>query len=132
MENVNGLLATELSRAIEKMKTMDPKDPGYKSACEAVATLQRARLEEEKLQMEDRQHGDDLAFREMENEAASEVAKQEKKKFRIRTILDAAGVLIPAALYTYFGIKGFKFEQTGSFCSTTNRANFMNLFKFRK
>ena len=132
MNDINNMLEEELSRAIEKMKTLKPEDPGYRSAAEAVATLQRARLEEEKLQMEDRQHGDSLALKEMENEVALEETKLEKKKFRIRAILDGAAIVIPAALYGYFGFKGFKFEETGHICSNVNKWNLGNVFKFRK
>lgn len=132
MENVNGLIEEELARAVGHMKTMKPEDPGYKNAAEAIATLQRARLEEEKLEFEDRKNGDELALHQMEQENKAEEAKLERKKFRIRACLDAAAIVIPAGLYAFFGIKGFKFEETGTFCSTTNRANFMNMFKFRK
>lgn len=132
MENINSKIADELSRAIEHMKTLKPEDPGYKSAAEAVATLQKARLEEEKLEFEDRKNGDELELRTMEQENKAEEAKLERKKFRIRAVLDAAAIAVPALLYGYFGVKGFKFEESGTFCSTTNRANFMNLFKLRR
>lgn len=129
---VNKLIEEELERAIEKMRSMKPEDPGYKSAAEAVATLQKARMEEEKLTFEDRKNGDELALRTMEQEAKAEERAIEKRKFTIRCVLDGAAIVVPAALYTFFGIKGFKFEQTGSFCSTTAKQNFLNIFKFRK
>lgn len=132
MENITGLMESELARAVEHMKTLKPEDPGYKNAAEAVATLQKARLEEEKLEFEDRKNGDELALKQMEQDQAEKMAKIERKKFTIRTCLDAAAILIPAGLYAFFGVKGFKFEETGSFCSTTNRMNFSNMFKFRK
>lgn len=132
MENINRMIEAEQARAIEHMKTLKPEDPNYKTAAEAIATLQRARLEEERLEFEDRKNGDELILREEEQKQAEANAKLERKRFRIRACLDAAGILVPAALYTFFGVKGFKFEETGSFCSTTHRQNFANLFKFRK
>lgn len=132
MENVNGLIEEELARAIERMKSLKPEDPAYKSAAEAIATLQKARLEEDKLLFEDRRNGDELALHQMEQENKAEEAKLEKKKFRVRTCLDAAAIVVPAVLYAFFGIKGFKFEETGTFCSTTNRWNLGNIFRFRK
>ena len=98
---VNKLIEEELERAIEKMRSMKPEDPGYKSAAEAVATLQKARMEEEKLTFEDRKNGDELALRTMEQEAKAEEAKIEKRKFTIRCLLDGAAIVVPAALYAF-------------------------------
>jgi len=129
---VNKVLEEEIERAVEKMKNMKPEDPGYKSAAEAVATLQRARIDEEKLEFDDRKNGDELEFKYMERDAQVEVMKVEKRKFTIKCILDGAAIVVPAALYAFFGVKGFKFEQTGTFCSQTNKFNLGNIFKFRK
>ena len=60
MENINRMIEAEQARAIEHMKTLKPEDPNYKTAAEAIATLQRARLEEERLEFEDRKNGDEL------------------------------------------------------------------------
>lgn len=132
MSNVKSMIETEEARAIEKLKTMKPEDPGYKNAVEAIAVLQKARLEEEKNEFEDRKHGDELELRTMENEAKVEEAKIEKRRFILKTIIDGAAIVIPAGIYLFFGVKGFKFEQSGTFCSQTNKWNLGNVFKFRR
>ena len=132
MATVNNLIEDEMTRAIEQMKNLKPGDDQYNKAADAIATLQKARMEEEKLEFEDRKNGDELALKQMEQEQAEANAKIEKRKFTIRTCLDAAAIVLPMGVYAFFGVKGFKFEQTGSYCSNTNRWNLANIFKFRK
>ena len=91
--SVSNKIEEELTRALEKMENLDPDDEGYKRAAEAVATLQKARLEEEKLEFEDRRNGDELALKQIEHEQAEANLKLERKKFTIRTCLDAAAIV---------------------------------------
>ena len=132
MGKVNNMIEDEMARAIEQMKTLKPGDDQYNRAADAIATLQKARMEEDKLEFEDRKNGDELALKQIEQEQAEANAISERRKFTIRTCLDAAGLALPTALYAFFGVKGFKFEQTGSYCSNTNRWNLANIFKFRR
>lgn len=88
-------------------------------------------MEEERLAFEDRKNGDELALHEEEQQEKAEEMKLERKKFKIRAILDAAAIVVPAALYGYFGMKGFRFEETGHICSTTNKWNLGNIFRFK-
>ena len=142
MADINTLMEDELSRAIQKMNSLTPGSDEYNKAADAVATLQKARIDElkeahdheektDRLKMEDMQHGDELVFRQEEADQKKADAIAEKRRFRVRTILDAAAIVVPAAVYGYFGIKSFKFEQTGSFCSQTSRWNLSNIFKLR-
>ena len=122
----------EEQRLLERMKTLKPVDAEHKAAVEALAVLQRARLEEEKAEFEDRKNGDELALKQLEIEQAEKNAVLEKKKFKARVVLDALGIAIPAALYATFAVLGFRFEKTGSFFSQTTKMNFQNIFRFRK
>lgn len=58
--------------------------------------------------------------------------KKDKKVERIlKTGLDVMGIVVPVAFYSLWMNKGFKFEETGSYSSTTFR-NLIGNFKPKK
>jgi len=112
------LIDEELTWAIQELHTLKVGDVEYGRASESVATLAKVAREEQSAKEEAERK---------EQEAKSE------RKFKIAKLaLDGAAVLIPAGLYTFFGIKSLKFEETGTFTSFFGKANLGKIFRLSK
>lgn len=132
MDNVNHKIEKEMERILEQIGTMNPEEDEYKRAVDSLAVLQRSKTEMDRLEFEDRKNGDQLTLEQMEQEQKLLDQKNDQKRFTWRMIADAAGIVIPAVIYIFFGIKGFQFEETGTFTSQTHRNNMANIFKFHR
>lgn len=116
MENVKkkDLLENEISSEILTLSNLTPGTEEHTAAVEAVAKLYKLNIEE------------------TENERSFQSKKEqllEERNSRYSKIaIDAANIVLPLMFYGFWMKKGFKFEETGVFTSTT----FRNLFsKFK-
>ena len=87
-------------------------------AVENLAKLYKLRIEEES---KVRDYQAKMDQNESEDCYRREQLKDEKKKSLIQFILDAIKVIVPLGAYGIWFAKGLKFEETGSFSSTTFR-----------
>lgn len=102
------LIRNELDGAIleafQRLKASDPQTEDYGNALEDLQKLYKMRIEEDK-----------------------EIPKEERDVERIlKYTLYAAEIGLPLIFYTVWMVTGFKFEETGTYCSPT----FKGLIKF--
>jgi len=105
MENIKDLLEETIKTEILKLSTLESEEKS--TAIEDLAKLYRLRIEETK----------------------NEKEFDEKVKDRyFRLGVEAAAIILPLIFYGIWMRRGFKFEETGTFTSTTFRGLF-NRFK---
>lgn len=129
MENdIKIKLEEEISSEFDKLKTLGLGSKEHADAVNSLSTLYRLSVEEtEKERAFVRNCDRDIME---EREYALKIAQlEEQKKDRWwRLGLEGAGLVLPLAFYAIWMRKGFKFEESGTFTSTTFRGLF-NKFK---
>lgn len=100
---IKRLLCDEIENEIKQLKNLDPGSEEYSKVVEGLAKLYELKLAE-----------DDKS-----NEK-ERTDKESKSKF-IQYGIDIAGIVLPLAFYGVWMKKGLKFEQTGTFTSSTFR-----------
>ncbi|MCC8152099.1 MAG: hypothetical protein LIO96_11780 [Lachnospiraceae bacterium] len=108
----------KLNNAVSDVATLYKlKIEEQRIAADVEDKAERRRLEEEKLETE--------KFRRLDEQACRDIQQQEAKKDRyIKIALGSAELILPLIFYGCWMRKGFKFEQTGAFTSTTFRGLF--------
>ncbi len=89
-----------------------------------LAELHKQRMAEQKAL-------NDTYIQASELDLKKEAAKESKKDRIIKTVLDAAAILVPTGLSCYWMAKSLKFEETGTFTSRAGQfvSNHFKLFK---
>jgi ABC-type uncharacterized transport system involved in gliding motility auxiliary subunit len=127
-EEINEKLDEVMLSQIEDLYDLDPGSKERSAVVEDIAKLYKVRMEAEKNENDlyDARLKRTNEFEEIERED-----ELKKKQFKvdirnsiIKYSIEAAAIAVPAAVNVYFMVKGFKFEETGGYCSTT----FRNLF----
>lgn len=117
-QNVKDLLKEELVNEILAISSMDAGSEEERKAVDNFNVLYKLNLEQQKID-------NDLAHREkqLDFDASKEEQRieEEKRNKYIQWGIDIASLVLPLSLYTKWLSKGFKFEQTGTFTSTTFR-----------
>ena len=122
-----------IGELVEKVRVLEPGTEQHEKASKALATLYDTRVKYTDIGMthEDREAQMEIEKTNMERELAIKEAQlKEQKETHIKELLinagiGLAGIVIPLAAYGVWVNKGFKFEQTGTFTSST----FKNLFR---
>ncbi len=114
MADIRELLNEEIENQIQNLNDLSTGSEEKSKAVDDLATLYRLRIEETKAETE----------REEKRVATTEMAKD--RNFKL--IAEAGIATMTMAFYAYWMRKGFKFEETGTFTSTTFRGLF-NKFK---
>ena len=97
-EEIRDLLGEEIKTEIQNLSTLEAGSKEKTTAIEDLAKLYRLRIEE---------------------------TRNEQVKDRyFRLGVEAAGIILPLIFYGIWMRKGFKFEETGTFTSTTFRGLF--------
>lgn len=145
-KNIKSLLNEEIISEIEKLKSLKPGGNEHTAAIESISKLYKLRIEEnknemdfeekcERRKMEADQYDADLEMKKHqigETESAEyydkrlkeEQFKEQVKDRYFRLGVEAAGIILPLLFYAVWMNKGFKFEETGTFTSTTFRGLF--------
>jgi len=111
-------LDMQTNRIFTELETLEPGSEGYGAALEDLKRLEDLRMKE---------------FESTNSMAKTVIEKSERKKDRIcRVATDAAGIILPLAVFGFWNKKGFKFEETGVYTSQTFRELRNNAFKFFK
>lgn len=156
MRNDVKQLETEITKLINELSSMKVDDERYETVVDRIQTLQKLKLETERVDIDDikiaTQESNNKAMRELEQakmelerqykEADLEISKakldneaNENKKNRLVNVIKTGaeiGLSVgTAALYYSMYKKGLKFEETGTFCSTMVK-NHLSKFKLRK
>ncbi|MDR1501798.1 MAG: hypothetical protein LBT43_05020 [Prevotella sp.] len=138
-EEIKDLLEEEIKAEIRDLSTLDSGSKEKSTAIEDLAKLYRLRIEEAKNEwdfgekydkriMENEQHQKQMQG-EAENREREESLKKEQlaeqvKERYFRVGAEAAGIILPLVFYAIWMKRGFKFEETGTFTSTTFRGLF--------
>lgn len=138
-EEIKDLLDEEIKSQINTISGMDVDDANYSKAVDSLVKLHKLRIEETKTitdladrtykretDEEERKYKreNDEKTCELSEEIRQEQLLEQKKERYIRIGLDVAGLLVPIMFYSAWMRKGFKFEETGTFTSTTFRGLF--------
>lgn len=118
------LLDEELKTEFEKLSTLEPGTKEHSAAVDSLATLYKLNIEETENErtFRDRCEKEIMADQELRLKEA-QLAEQKKDRY-FRLGLESAGLLLPLIFYGIWMRRGFKFEETGTFTSTTFRGLF--------
>lgn len=145
-ENIKSLLDEEIVSEIEELGSLTPGSNEHTAVIDSLVKLYKLRIEEtknemdfeeksERRKMEEEQYDADLEMKKHqigETESADyddrrlkeEQLKEQIKDRYFRLGVEAAGIILPLMFYAIWMNKGFKFEETGTFTSTTFRGLF--------
>lgn len=114
MEEIRKMLDEEIKLQINELASMKSGSDEKSAAIDDLAKLYRLKIEENKTKLE---------FEDRAEERFTENAKaaEDLKDKYIRLGLDTARLLLPLMFYAALFKKGLKFEETGTFTSTTFR-----------
>lgn len=132
MEELKEMLSEEIKGEFEALSALEFGSKEHSMAVDNLTTLYKLRLEEAKSELDaERQERDnEIRFEEWKREDEIRLEQQiEQTKDRyIRLGMEAAGLILPLLFYGVWMKRGFKFEESGAFTSTTFRGLF-NRFK---
>ena len=121
MEEIRNLLDEEIKAEIEALSSMQFGSNEHLTATENLATLYKLRVDETKTALdfeeksENRKNDDEFK----KNQLAEQV---KDRYFRLGTA--AAELILPLMFYAIWMRRGFKFEESGTYTSTTFRGLF--------
>lgn len=128
-EEIMELLGEEIKSEIKNLSSLKKGSDEHSEAVESLAMLYKLRIEELKnareAELKERQIDDDAEIR------GVQLAEDVKNQY-IRFGLDVAGIILPMLFYASWMKKGFRFEETGTFTSTTFRGLFSRFRPTRK
>ncbi len=134
-ENITELLDEEICQELHLMSGLQFGSEEKEAAIDDLVALYKLRIEEEKIaasneEMKLKAEMDEKRLVQ-ENEAqivTDEINRKrfadEKLSWKIRIGIDAASLILPLIFYAYWMRVGLKFEETGTFTSTTFRGLF--------
>lgn len=128
-DEIMELLGEEIKNEIENLSSLEQGGEEHTKAVENLAKLYKLRIEETKnakdAELKEQQIEDDAEIR------GSELVEEVKNRY-LRLGIDAAGIILPLLFYGSWMKKGFRFEETGTFTSTTFRGLFNRFRPTRK
>lgn len=150
MADIQSLLDGVIETEIQNLRSLSSGSDEKSKAIQNLATLHKLRIEEikaetdadekrERREMDGKQRKDELTLKERELDS-KEADRDREETFQKRQAIDqmidrcvrtgvAVGELVlPLVFYGIWMNKGFKFEETGSFTSTTFK-NLLNRFR---
>lgn len=121
MDETMELLSEEIKSQIANLGDLEPGSEEHSKAVESLSKLYKLKIEESKNEAE-------LVEKQKEEQFKKEQLAELKKDRWIKVGIAAGEILIPLVLYDIWMRRGFKFEETGSYCSQTFR-NFFGKLK---
>lgn len=120
-EEIRDLLGEVIKTEIRKLSTLEAGSKEKSTAIEDLAKLHKLRIEETRNEWDFNEkynaHESDKQFKK------AQLEEQVKDRY-FRLGVEAAGIILPLIFYGIWMRKGFKFEETGTFTSTTFRGLF--------
>lgn len=149
-EQLKDLLSEEIKTQIQDLSKLNPGSAEKSKAVDDLATLYKLKIDETKMELDfdekqarrkmdkenrlkddaikELQLKDENSVRERDELIRKEQLAEQVKDRYIRLGIAAAEIILPLIFYSKWMKKGFKFEETGTFTSTTFRGLF-NRFK---
>ena len=134
-EQIRQALANEILSQLNNLSTLEPGSKEQQTAVENVTKLYRLGLEDVKADTDydeklyrrdvDAQHEQDELDRQAREEQfkKDQLAEQTKDRY-FKLGVEVAGIVLPLIFYATWMKRGFKFEETGTYTSTTFRGLF--------
>ena len=134
-EQIRQALANEILSQLNSLSTLDPGSKEQQTAVENVTKLYRLGLEDVKADTDydeklyrrdvDAQHEQDELDRQTREEQfkKDQLAEQIKDRY-FKLGIGVAEIVLPLIFYATWMKRGFKFEETGTYTSTTFRGLF--------
>lgn len=124
-EEIRNLLGEEIKTEIRDLSTLEPGSKEKSTAIEDLAKLYKLRIEETKNEWDFSEKYD---TREGDIQLKKDQLEEQIKDRYFRLGVEAAGIILPLIFYATWMKRGFRFEETGTYTSTTFRGLF-NRFK---
>lgn len=117
-EEIKTLLEGEIRDEIENLSSLSAGSEEHTKAVDNLAKLYRLKLDEDKTSME---------YLEKSESKTTQIEENIKDRY-VRIGIAAAELVLPLMFYAVWMRRGFKFEENGTYTSTTFRGLF-NRFK---
>lgn len=125
MENdIKRLLENEIESEIKNLADLEPGSKEHAAAVSSLETLYRLNIDETEKDRAFREKCDRDYNQEREFRLKDAQLKEQVKDRYIRLGLETAGLVLPLIFYATWMKRGFKFEETGTYTSTTFRGLF--------
>ena len=124
-EEIRNLLGEEIKAEIRDLSTLEPGSKEKSTAIEDLAKLYKLRIEETKNEWDFSEKYD---AREGDKQLKKDQLEEQVKDRYFRFGVEVASIILPLIFYAAWMKRGFKFEETGTYTSTTFR-NLFNRFK---
>lgn len=120
-EKLENLLEEEIESEINNLGCLSPGSEEHSNAVESLTKLYKLKIEETQNERDHIEKCKEMAVAESEHRLkVSQLAEQVRDRY-FRVGVEAAGIVLPLVFYAVWMRKGFKFEETGTFTSTTFR-----------
>lgn len=127
-EKTNELLTKSLRESIEGLECLEFGSAEWLKAVEGIEKMYKVKVEVFKAESDCVENRERTYAAERENDIKKRQLAADRKDRIIRYVISGAEIVIPLIFYGIWMGKGFKFEESGSYTSTT----FRNLFsKFK-
>jgi len=124
-DEIRDLLGEEIKTEIRDLSTLEPGSKEKSTAIEDLAKLYRLRIEETRNEWDFNEkyesRGSDIQFKK------DQLEEQVKDRY-FKLGVEVASIILPLMFYAAWMKRGFRFEETGTYTSTTFRGLF-NRFK---
>ncbi len=127
-EEIREMLGEEIKTEIRNLSDLKTGSPEKSTAIDDLAKLYRLKIEETKNEMDFEEKREkravDIAQADGDITLRQDQLNEDVKNRYFRIGIEAAGVVLPLVFYAFWMRKGFKFEESGTFTSTTFRGLF--------
>jgi len=120
-EEIRKLLEEEIKTEIRDLSTLEPGSKEKSTAIEDLAKLYRLRIEETRNEWD---FNEKYESRDSDMQFKKNQLEEQVKDRYFRLGVEVASIILPLIFYGIWMRKGFKFEETGTFTSTTFRGLF--------
>jgi hypothetical protein len=124
-EEIRKMLEEEIKTEIRDLSTLEPGSKEKSTAIGDLAKLYKLRIEETKNEWDFSEKYD---AREGDKQLKKDQLEEQVKDRYFRFGVEVASIILPLIFYAAWMKRGFKFEETGTYTSTTFR-NLFNRFK---
>lgn len=124
-EEIKGLLEEEIKEEIRSLSELDSGSKEKSAAIDDLAKLYKLKIEDTKVDFD---YGEKYEARASDEQLKRDQLSEQVKDRYFRLGIEAAGILLPLMFYAIWMRRGFRFEETGTYTSTTFRGLF-NRFK---
>jgi hypothetical protein len=124
-DNTMELLSEAIASEFDNLSSLDPGSEEHSKAVESLSKLYKLKIEETK-------NESDLIEKQKEEQFKQEQMREQKIDRWVKVGVAVGELAIPLMFYGAWMRRGFKFEETGSYCSQTFRNFFSRLKPTKK